>query len=93
MLIGIMMPTVLMENAWLAGQIPTILPYFITQRMPPDSTLAAGIQVPTRILHSSKSIRTVVYLTGMFWKSSQGLNIDHRLLLRPGLLILYQASL
>ena len=51
-----------MENAWLAGQVPTILPYFITQRMPPASTLVAGIQVPTRILHSSVSIRSVVYL-------------------------------
>ena len=42
-----------------------ILPYFITHRMPPASTLAVGIQVPTRILHSSVSIRTVVYLTEM----------------------------
>ena len=29
------------------GKIPTILPYFIIQKMPPASTLAAGIQVPT----------------------------------------------
>ena len=63
MLIGIMMPTVLMENASLAGQVPTILPYFITQRMPLASTPGAGIQVPTRILHSLVSIRTVVYIT------------------------------
>ena len=93
MLIGVMMPTVEMENAWLAGQIPTNLPYPITQRMPPASTLAAGIQVPTRILHSSVSIRTAVYLTNMSQKSFQGLNIDPRLLLHPGLLVLYQASL
>ena len=65
MLTGVKMLTVQMENAWLAGQIPIILPYSITQRMPPASTLASGIQVPTRILHSSVSIRTVVYLTGM----------------------------
>ena len=75
-LTGIMMLTVQMENAWLAGQIPAILPYSITTRMPPASTLAARIQVPTRILHSSVSIRTVVYLTDMSLKSSQGLNID-----------------
>ena len=62
-LIGVMMPTVQMENAWLAVQVPTILPNFITQRMPPASTLAAGMQVPTRILHSLVSIRTVIYLT------------------------------
>ena len=60
MLIGVMMPTVQTGNAWLAGQIPTILSYFITQRMPTTSTLAAGTQVPTRILHSSVSIRTVI---------------------------------
>ena len=65
MLFGIMMPTVQMENAWLAGQIPTILPYSITERMLPASTLAAGIQVPTRIFHSSVSIRTVVHLTNV----------------------------
>ena len=47
------------------GQIPTILPYFITQRMSSASTLIAGMQVPTWILHSSISIRTVVYLTDM----------------------------
>ena len=63
MLIGVMTSAVQMENALLARQVPTILPYFINQRMPPASTLAAGIQVPTRILHSSVSIRTVVYLT------------------------------
>ena len=65
MLIGIMMPTVQMENASLAGQVPTVLPYFITHRMSPASTPGAGIQVPTRILHSSVSIRTVVYMTDM----------------------------
>ena len=65
MLIGVMMPTVQMENARLAGQVQTILPYFTTQKIPPASTLAAGIQVPTRILHLSVSIRTVVYLTNM----------------------------
>ena len=65
MLIKIMMPTVQMENAWLAGQALTILPYFITQMMRPVSTLAAGIQVPTRILHSLVSIRTVVYQIDM----------------------------
>ena len=65
MLTGVMIPTVQMENAWLAVQIPTILPYSITQKMPPASTLADGIQVPTRILHSSVSIRTVLYLTDM----------------------------
>ena len=47
MLIGVMMLTVQMENPWLAGQLPTVLHYFITQRMPPTSALAAGIQVPT----------------------------------------------
>ena len=93
MLIGVMMPTVQMENAWLAGQVPTILSFFITQRMPPASTLGARIQVPTRILHSLVLIRTVVYLTSMFKKSSQGLNIDSHLLLHPGLIVLYQASL
>ena len=77
----------------MAGQIPTILPYFITQRMSLASTLAAGIQVPTGILHSSVSIRAVVYVTDMSQKSFQGLNIDPRLLLHPGLLVLYQASL
>ena len=65
MLIVVVMPTVQMENAWLAGQITTILPYSNTQRVPPASTLAAGIQVQTRMLHSSVSIRTVVYLTDM----------------------------
>ena len=65
MLIGVMMPIVQMKNAWSAGQIPIILPYFITQSMPPASTLAAGIQVQTRILHSLVSIGTVVYLTDM----------------------------
>ena len=65
MLIGIM-PTVQMENTWLTGLVPIILPYVITQRMPPASTLAAGIQAPTRILYSSVSIRTVVYLTDMY---------------------------
>ena len=60
MLTGVVMLTVQEGNAWLAGQIPTILSYFITQRMPTASTLAAGIQVPTRILHSSVSIRTVI---------------------------------
>ena len=93
MLTEVMMPIVQMENAWLAGQVPTILPYFIIQRMLPASTLAAGILVPTRILHSSVSIRTVVYLTDMSYKSSQSLNIDPRLLLHPDLLVLYQASL
>ena len=63
MLAGVMMPTVQMGNAWLAGQIPTILSCSITQRMPPASNLAVGIQVPTRILHSSVSIQTIVYLT------------------------------
>ena len=33
MLIGVMMPTVPMENAWLARQVPKILLHFITQRM------------------------------------------------------------
>ena len=65
MLIGAMMPTVQMENAWLAGQVPIILSYFLTQRMPPVSTLTAGIQVPTRILYSLVLISTVVYLTYM----------------------------
>ena len=60
MLIGVMMPTMQMGNAWLAGQIPTILPYSIFQDMLPASTLAAGIQVPTRNLHLSVSIRRVV---------------------------------
>ena len=49
-----------MEDAWLAGQMSTILPYSITQKMPPASISATGIQVPTRILHSSVLIRTVV---------------------------------
>ena len=88
MLTGVIMPTVQMGNAWLAGQIPTNLSYSIIQRMPPAFTLAAGIQVPTRILHSSVSIRTVVYPTDKSKKSSQGLNIDPRLLLHPGLLVL-----
>ena len=48
----VVMPTVQMGNAWLAGKILTILSYSITQRMPPAFTLAAGIQVPTGILHS-----------------------------------------
>ena len=61
----VMMPTVQMGNAWLAGQVPTTLPYFITQKMPRAFTLAAGLQVPARILHSSVSIRRVVYLTDM----------------------------
>ena len=60
MLIGVMMPTVHMGNTWLAGQILRILSYSITKRMPPASTLAAEIQVPTRILHLSVLIRTVV---------------------------------
>ena len=64
-LVGVMMPTGQIENAWLAGQIPKIMPYFITQRMPPASILAAEIQAPTRILHSSESLRTVVYLRDM----------------------------
>ena len=64
-LIGVMMPTVHMENAWLAGQMLTIWPYSITQRMSPASTLATGIQVPTRILYSTVMIRTVVYVTDM----------------------------
>ena len=34
MLIGVMMPTVQIENAWLVRQVPKILLYFITQRMP-----------------------------------------------------------
>ena len=38
MLIRVMMPPAQMENAWLAGQVPTILPYFINQKMPPAST-------------------------------------------------------
>ena len=65
MLIGIMMPTVQIENVWLAGQIPTILTFSITLRRLPASTLAAGMQVPTRILHLLVSIRTFVYLTDM----------------------------
>ena len=93
MLIGIMMPRVKMENAWLSGHIPTILPYSITQRIPQASTLAAGIKEPTRTVHSPVLIPTVVYLTDMSQKSSQGLNINPRLLLHPGLLVLYQASL
>ena len=93
MLIGVMMPTVQTENVWLAGQIPRIFPYSITLMMLPASTLAAGIQVPTRILHSSVLIWTVVYLTDMSQKSFQGLNIDPRILLHRGLLVLYHASL
>ena len=65
MSLGFMMPTVQIENAWLAGQISAILPYFIIQRMPPTSTLVAGIQVTTRIFHLSVSIWTVVYQTDM----------------------------
>ena len=45
MLTGVMIPIVQMGNDWLAGQIPTILSYSITQRLPPTSTLAAGIKV------------------------------------------------
>ena len=56
------MPTVQMVNAWLVGQILTILSNSIIQRMPPAFILAAGIQVPTQILHSLVLIRTVVYL-------------------------------
>ena len=43
MLIGVIMPTVQMENAWFAVQVPTVLPYVITQKMPQASTLTAGI--------------------------------------------------
>ena len=65
MLIGVMMPTVQMGNAWFTGQIPAILPYSITQKMPPASTLAVGIQVSIQILHSLVSIPTVVYQTNL----------------------------
>ena len=65
MLIGVMMPTVQTENAWLAGQVPTILPYFIVHRISPASILAAGIQVPTRILYLLLLIQTDLYLTGV----------------------------
>ena len=41
------------------------LTLLLTQKMPPAFALAAGIQVPTRILHSSVSIRTAGYLTDM----------------------------
>ena len=92
MLTGVMMPTVQIENAWLAGKSPTILLYFITQRMPPAFTLAVGIQVPTRILHSLVSIWTVVYLTDIRLRKDYYF-ISPRLLLHPGLLVLYQARL
>ena len=65
MLIRVTMPTVQMENVWLAEQMPTILPYFLTQKLSPASTLAAGIQVLTRSFHLSISIWTVVYQTDM----------------------------
>ena len=93
MLTGVMMPRVQMRNAWFHGQIPSILFYSITQRMPPASILAIGIHIPTHILHPLVSTRTVVYPTDKSYKSSQGLNIDPRLLFHPGLLVLYQASL
>ena len=60
------------DGKFLVGcQIPIILYYSITQRMPLASTLATEIQVPTRILHSLVSIRTVVYPTDRKFPRSQ----------------------
>ena len=51
MLTGVMIITIQMVNAWLAGPVPTTSPCYIAPRKSPVSTLAAGKQTPTQILH------------------------------------------
>ena len=51
------------DGECLAGPMPTTSPCYIAPRRPPVSTLAAGKQTPTQILHLPVSIRTVAYLT------------------------------
>ena len=63
MLTGAIIITIQMVNAWLAGPVPTTSPCYIAPRRPPVSTLAAGKQTPTQILHLPVSIWTVAYLT------------------------------
>ena len=60
---GLHMMMELLVNAWLAGPVPTTSPCYIAPRRPPVSTLAAGKQTPTQILHLPVSIWTVAYLT------------------------------
>ena len=63
MLTGAMITAIQMVNAWLAGPVPTTSPCYTAPRRPPVSTLAAGKQTPTQILHLPVSIWTVAYLT------------------------------
>ena len=63
MLTGAMTIAIQMVNAWLAGPVPTISPCYTAPRRPPVSTLAAGKQTPTQILHLPVSIWTVANLT------------------------------
>ena len=63
MLTEAMIIAIQMVNAWLAGPVPTTSPCYIAPRRPPVSTLAAGKQTPTQILHLLVSIWTVAYLT------------------------------
>ena len=62
MLTGAIIITIQMVNAWLAGPVPTTSPCYIAPRRPPVSTLAAGKQTPTQILHLPASIWTVTNL-------------------------------
>ena len=51
--------------------VPTTSPCYTAPRRPPASTLAAGKQTPTQILHLPESIWTVTYLTDVSQESFQ----------------------
>ena len=62
MLTGAMIITIQMVNAWLAGTVPTTSPSYTAPKRLSVSTLAAGKQTPTQILHLPASIWTVTHL-------------------------------
>ena len=66
MLTGAMVPTVLMESAWLLGQVLKALLFFITQRILPASILAAGTVVLTLILRLLVLTQKAAYLEEVF---------------------------
>ena len=75
------------ENAWLTGQIPTILPYSITQRMLPASTLPLEYKYqPGSCIRQYRF--KVVYLTDMFTSEKFTSEKSPKSQLRPSLITL-----
>ena len=68
-MIGAMVPTVRMENVWLAGEALTALLFFIIKRIAPASTLTAETLIITLLLRLLVSIPTVDYLPNVFERS------------------------